>query len=155
MRKPFLDEGHVLLTDRSANSNASFTEQLVTNTRYIFPLHQHILSLSPSYPVNALAFIGLPSFIANCPSDIAQSLYVSRAILDPSLLPSRDILLRDLAENEEKSREDGYDPYYTGHKLPPDTSSDYQDDLVDYLKAKASISTFYTSMQFYDLLHQL
>ncbi|KAF8078717.1 hypothetical protein FPV67DRAFT_74416 [Lyophyllum atratum] len=61
IRKPFLETSHVLVTDRQARSNDSYSGQLVTNTHYIFPLHQHIFSLSPSYPVSALAFIGLPS----------------------------------------------------------------------------------------------
>ncbi|RDB28563.1 Senecionine N-oxygenase [Hypsizygus marmoreus] len=139
MRKPFLDKGGVLVTDRSAHSNESYPGKLVTNTQYIFPLHQHILSLSSSYPLNALAFIGLPSFIANCPSDIAQSLYVTHAILNEHLLPSRSDLLRDLAEHEQRLRRDGYDPYSIGHRLPPGTSSDYQDNLVSYLKEQGAI----------------
>lgn len=141
IRKPFLDEGNVLVTDRSARSRNSHTNTLVTNTRYIFPLHQHILSLSPSYPLNALAFIGLPSAIANCPSDIAQSLYVAHAILNPNIFASREELLKDLAGHEDRLRSYGYDPYSIGHQLLPGTSSDYQDLLVKYLKDKVCIST--------------
>lgn len=139
IRKPFLEEGGVLVTDREARSSDSYPDQLVTNTRYIFPLHQHIFSLSPSYPVNALAFIGLPSAIANCPSDIAQSLFVAHVILNATLLPSRNELLRHLAEQEDGLRKAGYDPYNIGHRLPTNTSSDYQDELVDYLKDQVCV----------------
>ncbi|KAG6818015.1 hypothetical protein H0H87_009170 [Tephrocybe sp. NHM501043] len=136
IRKPFLEEGNVLITDYQARFNNAHPHKLVTNTRYIFPLHRHIFSLSPSYPVNALAFIGLPSAIANCPSDIAQSLFAAHAILNSTLLPSRDELLQDLAEREDVLRKAGYDPYNIGHRLPTNTSSDYQDELVDFLKDK-------------------
>ncbi|KAG6828709.1 hypothetical protein H0H92_007017 [Tricholoma furcatifolium] len=135
--KPFLENGGTLITDREARS--SHSGQLVTNTRYIFPLHQHIFSLTPSYPTNALAFIGLPSAIANCPSDIAQSLFVAQAILNSSLLPPRDELLKQLAAHEDNLRSAGYDPYSIGHKLPTNTSSDYQDELVDFLKVHGAI----------------
>ncbi|KAF8971415.1 hypothetical protein BDZ97DRAFT_1786402 [Flammula alnicola] len=114
----------------------SINQELVTNLRYIFPLHRHILSLSPSYPTNALAFIGLPTAIANCPSDTAQSLFVAHVILNPSILPSRAALLRELAAYEENIRAEGFDPYINGHKMLDGTSSDYQDELVDFLKEK-------------------
>lgn len=137
IRKPFLDAGNVLVTNRSANSNESFNAtRLITNTHYLFPLHQHIFSLSCTYPLNALAFIGLPSAIANCPSDIAQALYVTHAIVNSTLLPSRTQLLEELAEHEDKLRGDGYDPYSVGHILPAGTASDYQDELISYLQNK-------------------
>lgn len=143
-RKPFLEAGGVLTYDPSAHSNASSSSRggaLVTNTNYIFPLHQHILSLSPQYPVNALSFIGLPTRIANCPSDYAQSLFAVQAIAKPWILPSRAKLLEELADREEDTRRAGLDPYVIGHAMLPDraTSNDYQDDIVDFLKQKAAI----------------
>lgn len=64
IREPFFETGGVLTTDPSAKSNMTFTSKLVTNLRYLFPLHGHIMSLDPSHPPNALAFVGLPSSIA-------------------------------------------------------------------------------------------
>ena len=139
LRIPFLDEGNTLVTDPSAHSNVTHARGLVTNLRYLFPLHKHVLSLSPSYPPNALAFIGLPIFVANCPSDIAQSLFAAHAIVNPNLLPPRNELLAELAIYEQELREKGYDPYYVGHRLLDGSSSDYQDDLVRYLKKQGAI----------------
>ncbi|PPQ62756.1 hypothetical protein CVT24_000450 [Panaeolus cyanescens] len=136
--KPFLNEGHMLQTDRGAHSNDTYASALVTNTRYIFPLYRHILSLSPEYPTNALAFIGLPSYIANCPSDIAQSLFAVHAILNPGILGSRESLLAELNGYEEGLRKRNFDPYIVGHQLNG-TSVDYQDELVGFLKAKGVI----------------
>lgn len=133
IRKDFLDQGHAIITDPSAHSNKSAAQGLVTNLKYIFPLHQHIFSLCPAYPTNALAFIGLPSAIANCPSDIAQSLFALHAILNSTLLPPRPKLLEELAEREEALRQRGLDPYIIGHNVRIEPS-DYQDELVEFLK---------------------
>jgi len=139
VRKPFLDNGNVLFTDRRAHSNESYSELLVTNTNYIFPLHRHIFSLSPSYPVNALAFIGLPrGAIGSCSAPIAQSLFAAHAILNSTLLPPRDRLLKELAEREDSLRKAGYDPYTMGHKLSIDLARDYQNELVAFLKETVS-----------------
>ncbi|KAJ3514233.1 hypothetical protein NLJ89_g2488 [Agrocybe chaxingu] len=139
-RKPFLEETGLLQIDRSARDNSSSTNGLVSNTRYIFPLHQHILSLSPEYPTNALAFVGLPSAIPNCASDLAQSLFATYAIAHPEILPSRSEMLAELARHEDEVRSLGYDPYTVGHRmLTFDMSSGYQDDLVDFLKKKGVI----------------
>ena len=140
-RKPFLESGGTLTYDPSAHSNSSSTSRggkLVTNSYYIFPLHQHIFSLSTQYPVDALAFVGLPTRIANCPSDLAQGLFVAQVIAKPWILPSRDDLLEELAEREDNTRRTGLDPYVIGHAMLPDraSSSDYQDELVDFLKHK-------------------
>lgn len=139
LRVPFLEEGNALIADPSAHSNATYTQGLVTNLRYLFPLHQHVLSLCPSHPPNALSFIGLPIFVSNCPSDIAQSLFVAHSIANASLLPSREDLLAQLAVREENLRNQGYDPYSLGHRLPNGTAQDYQDELVGYLKEKGAI----------------
>ena len=136
MRKPFLEDGHAIFTDPSAHSNETGTKGLVTNLKYIFPLHKHIFSLCPNYPPTALAFIGLPSAIPNCPSDYAQSLFVTNVILNPHVLPSREELLEELAVQEQVIRDKGFDPYTIGHRLLNGTSSDYQDELIDFLKAK-------------------
>lgn len=134
LRKPFLDAGHALLTDHSVTSNSLSNRNLTTNLHYIFPLHQHIFSLSPVHPVNALAFIGLPTAIANCPSDLAQSIFATHIIRNPTILSSREELLDELAAYEHGIRQQGYDPYIIGHQLLNGTSSDYQDELIDFLK---------------------
>lgn len=138
LRKPFLERTGELLADPLAHDNSSISEGgLYTNLRYIFPLHRHILSLSASYPTNALAFIGLPTYIPNCPSDVAQSLFAAHAIVNPSIFPSRDELLRELAAYDEHLRSLGLDPYANGHRMLLGTGpSDYQDELVDFLKEK-------------------
>ena len=142
--KPFLESGGWITVDRSARSRSSSSKRggaLVTNTKYIFPLHKHILSLSPEYPVNALAFIGLPTRIANCPSDFAQGLFVAHAIASPSILAPRQDLLEELSKQEEELRKIGRDPYIFGHSMLPDraTASDYQDDLVEFLKRQVRL----------------
>jgi hypothetical protein len=140
-RKPFLDAGHALVTDPTANSNNTTTQVLVSNTHYIFPLYRHIFSLSPTYPTTALAFVGLPVFIPNCPSDIAQSIFIAYIIRDPSLLPSRQQMLHELELQEQESRRHGVDPYAKGHRmLDRKQSSDYQDELLDYLKVKVRVT---------------
>ncbi|KIL66087.1 hypothetical protein M378DRAFT_75661 [Amanita muscaria Koide BX008] len=140
IRKPFLEAGNGLLIKPTVRSSESSTTTLISNTKYIFPLHRHIFSLSTQYPTTALSFIGLPSHIANCPSDTAQAIFAAHAIRNASILPSRDQMLQELAEFEQKSRDEGLDPYITGHKLPDNTrASDYQDELLDYLKEKGVI----------------
>lgn len=138
LRKPFLERTGELHADPSAHDNSSISEGgLYTNLRYVFPLHRHILSLSASYPTNALAFIGLPTYIPNCPSDVAQSLFAAHAIVNPSIFPSRDELLQELAAYDEHLRSLGLDPYTNGHRMLLGTGpSDYQDELVDFLKEK-------------------
>ncbi|KAF9535371.1 hypothetical protein CPB83DRAFT_865679 [Crepidotus variabilis] len=141
-QKPFLEKGGVLRADPSAKTNISSQGRLTTNLVYIFPLYQHILSLSDSYPTNALAFIGLPTIIANCPSDVAQSLLAAYAITQPHILASREKLLDELAAYEDRIRANGLDPYSNGHAmLGIDDSNDYQDDLVKLLHDKGVYSS--------------
>lgn len=125
-----------LITDRLTPNNSTTTPALTTNSRYIFPLHEHIFSLSPQHPPTALAFVGLPVLIANCPSDVAQSMLIAHALADPSVLPTRSAMLDALVDTEVKRRETGYDPYYYGHKMVGGDieAQDYQDGLVAYLK---------------------
>lgn len=141
LRLPFLEEGHALYVNASAKSNETYTEGLVTNLRYLFPVHEHVFSLCPNQPTNALAFVGLPIYVANCPSDAAQSLYIVHAIANSRLLPPRDKLLEQLALEEERLRSLGFDPYQTGHKiLPIGTGAwDYENRLVRYLKEHGAL----------------
>ncbi|RPD72555.1 FAD/NAD(P)-binding domain-containing protein [Lentinus tigrinus ALCF2SS1-7] len=137
-RVPFLSPPHssVLDVDPDTTYNSTTAPSLVTNFRYIFPTHRHIFSLAPGIPPTALAFVGLPVLVANCPSDIAQSLLIAHVLANPSILPTRADMLEELVKREDKLREAGLDPYYVGHRLvaESETDQDYQDNLVQYLK---------------------
>ncbi|KAI0629833.1 FAD/NAD-P-binding domain-containing protein [Trametes polyzona] len=137
-RIPFLSPPHssILAVDPSTSYNSTTAPTLITNLRYVFPLYRHIFSLSPRLPPTALAFVGLPVLVANCPSDIAQSLLVAHALANASVLPPRAEMLADLVRREARLRAEGLDPYYVGHRLvsPSETDHDYQDDVVEYLK---------------------
>ncbi|KAH7885815.1 hypothetical protein F5I97DRAFT_1927686 [Phlebopus sp. FC_14] len=137
LRVPFLEEGGEVLV--KPKSNDTDVHRLTTNLRYLFPLHQHIFSSSKSYPTNALAFVGLPILIANCPSDVAQSIYAAQVIANGSLLGSREALLEQLKDSEEDLRSRGYDPFYTGHRMVDGSSYDYQDGLINYLKERGAL----------------
>ncbi|KAI0823164.1 FAD/NAD-P-binding domain-containing protein [Trametes gibbosa] len=137
-RIPFLSPPHssVLAVDPATAHNSSTARTLISNLRYIFPLYRHIFSLAPTLPPTALTFVGLPVLVANCPSDLAQSLLVAHALANASVLPSREEMLADLVKREETFRAEGLDPYHVGHRLisPSETDHDYQDDVVEYLK---------------------
>ncbi|KAG9311854.1 hypothetical protein JVU11DRAFT_8106 [Chiua virens] len=136
LRIPFLESsGEVAMIPKSSERGPGLT----TNLRYLFPLHQHIFSLSASHPPNALAFVGLPILVSNCPSDLAQSIYVANAIVNASLLPSREEMLKELDGSEEDLRSRGYDPYYVGHRMVDNSSFDYQDHLIAQLKKQGAI----------------
>ena len=126
----------MLAVDKHTFLNSTTARTLVSNLRYVFPLHRHIFSLHPGIPPTALAFVGLPVLVANCPSDIAQSLLIAHAIANSSILPSREEMLDELVGREDQTRGNGKDPYYVGHRLvaESETDHDYQDSLVDYLK---------------------
>lgn len=130
-----------LITSSSTHHNSTTAPFLISNLRYIFPLYQHIFSLAPNLPPTALTFVGLPVLIANCPSDIAQSLLLAQALVDPSVLPSRQEMIEDLVQQENRLRERGYDPYEVGHKMVggDDDAQGYQDALVEYLKKQKRI----------------
>ncbi|EMD39675.1 hypothetical protein CERSUDRAFT_111984 [Gelatoporia subvermispora B] len=142
-RVPFLSPpfSSVLTSDAHTPYNSTTAPSLITNLRYIFPLHRQIFSLAPTLPSTALAFVGLPVLIANAPSDIAQSLFVAHALANASLLPPRDAMLRELVAHEDLLRGKGLDPYHVGHRLlGGDTEAqDYQDNLVEYLKKHGAI----------------
>lgn len=142
LRMPFLEKGNVLRAEPSTSSNMTrgHKPDLVTNFKYIFPLHEHIFPLSSEYPVNALSFIGLLVHTDYRAADIAQSMYVAHSIANASLLPSRNELLRKLAVHEEDMRSQGYDPYSIGHRMiPEEREAGYQDDLIAYLKKREAI----------------
>ncbi|KAH9829712.1 FAD/NAD(P)-binding domain-containing protein [Rhodofomes roseus] len=141
-RVPFLSAPHAttLVTDPDAQETSSTAQQLTSNLRYIYPLYQHMFSLAPSVPPTALAFVGLPVLIANCPSDYAQGMFIAHAIANSSLLPPRDEMLQDLLEREEALRAKGFDPYFVGHRLQNDNEAQtYQDNLVEYLKKQGAV----------------
>lgn len=138
LRIPFLEATGELAVNPDAHHRNDHV--LTTNLRYLFPLHQHVFSLSASHPTTALAFIGLPILISNCPSDAAQSTYVASVIANASLLEPREALLEALDAREDDLRSRGYDPYYVGHRMVvPGSNFDYQDDLIEDLKDQGAI----------------
>ncbi|KAJ8501636.1 hypothetical protein ONZ45_g12082 [Pleurotus djamor] len=138
-RVPLLEKGHTIVADPRIHSNATYTEGLATNLRYIFPLYQHIFSLCPTYPPTALAFIGLPIFTPNCASDAAQSLFAAHSIRNPDLLPSRETILRELALYEEDLRQHGENPYTVGHRQLNNTALEYMDTIIQHLKDRGAL----------------
>ncbi|KAF9455118.1 FAD/NAD(P)-binding domain-containing protein [Macrolepiota fuliginosa MF-IS2] len=144
IRKPFLEKAGLVKVDPHAKSSSfRSSEHLTTNVNYLFPLYKHIFPVLEDLPVTALAFVGIPMGISNCPSDLAQSLYVLHLMKHgDDVLPQKDDLLRELDEQEEEVRQKGLDPYVLGHRLVSGTQSDYQDDLVEFLKEKVRLLTF-------------
>lgn len=130
-----------LVTAPNTAATSDTADALTTNTRYIFPLYEHIFGIAPGIPPTALTFIGLPVLIANCPSDIAQALLVSQAIADASVLPSHDEMLSATLEREDALRERGLDPYYVGHHMSggDDEAQGYQNELVRFLKKRGRL----------------
>lgn len=131
---PFLNDGGLMVTKPwGAHSDGiDITETLTTNLRYIYPLDRHVFSLVPSYPTNALAFVGLNTAkVGNAILDIAQSRYVAQGIADDQFLASREELLAELAASEQRLRDRGVDPYVFGHRLFDGVADDYQDELVE------------------------
>jgi len=136
MHKYYLEAGHALITDRKV-SNETKSKTLLCNTRYLFPLYEHIFSLSTLFPPTALSFVGLPAGNGTWHANVAESLFVAHIIRNPALLPSRSQMLHELWRSEQAIRNAGIDPYYFGHLLfDGDWFSDYKDGLVDYLKKK-------------------
>ncbi|KAK2460843.1 hypothetical protein APHAL10511_007313 [Amanita phalloides] len=139
LRKPFLEAGHALVTDPIASSSNA-KDTLMSNTHYIFPLYKHIFPLSLMYPTTALSFVGLPIGPTSFSSTVAQSIFIAYNIRDPTLLPSRETMLHELALQEQAFKAKGFDSYTTGHRMPNgEWANDYQDDLVDCLKRKGAI----------------
>ena len=137
LRIPFLEAGGELAVTPASRTR---DRGLSTNLRYLFPLHEHVFSLSALYPTNALAFIGLPVLVSNCPSDLAQSVYAAKVIANASLLGPREALLAALDEREDDLRSRGYDPYHIGHRMVVEGSDfDYQDRLIEDLKVQGAL----------------
>ncbi|CCM05509.1 uncharacterized protein FIBRA_07732 [Fibroporia radiculosa] len=143
LRMPFLCSPHasVMDTDPYTRANSSTARKLTSNLRYVFPLHRHIFSIAPDVPTTALAFIGLPVFIANAPSDTAQGIFVAHVIANASLLPPRDAMMQELLEHEATVRANGPDLYRVGYRLIGDNTEeqDYQDQLIEDLKKQGAL----------------
>lgn len=89
--------------------------KLATNKRYIRALHRVIFAIDEHIPLGALAFVGLPVWIANAPSDFAQGLFVAHSLADPMVLPpSKEAALKELEANENLVRRQGNDPFWIG-----------------------------------------
>lgn len=143
LRVPFMSRPYAseLNCDPTTPANSTTAQTLTSNLEYMFPLYRHIFNLAPNTPPTALAFVGLPLLVANAPSDYAQGIFISHAIANASILPSREEMLQELVAREESLRERGYDPYRDGHKLldGQDETEEYQDDLIAYLKKHGAL----------------
>jgi len=120
---------------------------LVSNLKYVFPLHKHTISLSSLHPLNALSFVGLPQPLANAPSDIVQSLLIGHMIANRSaMFPGsedgvRSGLLHELDVHENKQKEQGLDPYKIGNRVlgKNNNGTMYMEGLYADLKASGVI----------------
>lgn len=143
LRVPFLSAPHssVLLTDNHATTNSSTAQTLTTNLRYLYPLYRQIYPIVATVPPTALAFVGLPLIVANCPSDYAQGVFIAHTLADPSLLPSHAHMRRELLAREASLHRRGYDPYAMGHKLLDGRTEteDYQEGLFEFLKKRGAL----------------
>ncbi|EJD41710.1 FAD/NAD(P)-binding domain-containing protein [Auricularia subglabra TFB-10046 SS5] len=135
---PYLSAGGSLKIDDAARE---WTEEtpLTTNLRYIFPLHEHVLSLDAAYPLGALTFVGLPQYIANSPSDNAQAIFITALFRNASILPPRAELLAQSRAREGRLRDGGWDPYVVGHRLVDGSQYDYQDALIAFLRRTGAL----------------
>lgn len=143
-RIPFLTRGgHLDITRKTHTPPVAQQDHLTTNLRYIRPVFKHIVALDAAYPPGALFFIGLPIFVANAISDVAQALFIGYALADPAVLPARADMLADVAADEERIRRAGLDPADVGHRmfaLPGEEDQDggahYQDSVVRFLQER-------------------
>ena len=77
LRVPFLEaSGEITMKPKSTKRDRGLT----TNLRYLFPLRQHIFSLSASYPTNALAFIWRPNPSRTVPRNSHRACMWHRAL---------------------------------------------------------------------------
>lgn len=143
LRVPFLCAPHAsaMRTDPATTANSTTATTLMSNLHYIFPLYRQIFSLAPNLPPTALAFVGLPSDVSNCPSDLAQGTFIAHTLVNASLLPPHGDMLQELVAREESLRARGYDPYHMGHQLVDgdNEDKDYQDNLIDHLKKRGAL----------------
>jgi hypothetical protein len=142
-RVPFLSDGGALIVNPSARSPLNSSAErgpLTTNLRYIRPLYKQLVSLSSSFPPTAFYIVGLPVVTADCPTGVAQTLFIIDTILNPRLLPPRSELLAELRQHEQILRDRGYDPDDIGHKLVDDKSlgNDYQEEIVQWLRERGA-----------------
>lgn len=141
VRVPFLTNGDVLSIDEHRDP-AKQGLHLSTNLRYIRPVWRHIFALDPALPTTALAFVGLPVFVNNGPNSFSAGLFIAHILANPSLLPSREELLRELEEREAAARAAGLDPEYVGHRLIALPGEEepaglaYSDTLIRYLQER-------------------
>ncbi|KAI0291234.1 hypothetical protein B0F90DRAFT_1824041 [Multifurca ochricompacta] len=106
-------------------------DTLTNNGRYLRPLFRHIFSLAPTHAPRALAFVGLPIYVANAISDSAQALLIAHALADDKLLPPHSALLADLRAQEAAVD----DPARVGHRiLQPGGGTGYQNEVVRLLQ---------------------
>jgi hypothetical protein len=150
VKYPFLTNGGNLpvvpVVGLTQERNAT---HLSTNLRYIYPLHEHVLSLSSEYPLGSLYFIGLPTYVFNAPDDRTQSLFAAHTIANSSLLyihhnrsvspnRARQEFLNNLYRREDLLRSHGINPDLEGHGLrnPEQTASQHQEKLVEWLKER-------------------
>lgn len=104
---PFLKDLHIGAHDPSRST-------LTTNKDYLRPLHHDIFSLDPKIPTTALAFAGLPWFIAVAQNSYAQGTFIAHAFADDNFLPNREEALKQLAIREDEKRAKGADPFKAG-----------------------------------------
>ncbi|EJD40489.1 FAD/NAD(P)-binding domain-containing protein [Auricularia subglabra TFB-10046 SS5] len=133
MQVPFLTSGGALDIDRAGRAWTGGSS-LTNNLRYIYPLHEHVLSLDPAYPPGALAFAGLTQMINAAPAAYAQAMFITSVYRNASILPSREQMLDACRRREQALRGGGWDPYAVGHRLVDGSQHDYQDRLVAFLK---------------------
>ncbi|KAI0264217.1 hypothetical protein BC834DRAFT_884304 [Gloeopeniophorella convolvens] len=129
---PFLSSSIRSTSVVDALPDCGSLETLTNNGRYLRPLFRHVFSLAQNHPPLALSFVGLPIFVANSISDVAQALLIGHALANDTLLPSRQTQLADLRAQEAALD----DPGRVGHRIvQPGGREGYQDALVAYLQA--------------------
>jgi len=150
LKVPFLTEGGLLeIVPPAKAPKKEHEDHLSTNTRYIRPLHNHVLSLSSDYPLGALYFIGLPHLTFSAACYMSQSIFAAHTIANSTLLNTHNNTLLSphesrqeywtiLRNQEEDFRLRGLDPYYEGHRFSRNKheSQDYEDDIIDWLKER-------------------
>ncbi|KAH7096635.1 FAD/NAD(P)-binding domain-containing protein [Auriculariales sp. MPI-PUGE-AT-0066] len=116
VKVPFLTKGG-FLDEVDEVDGAQTQNQLTTNSRYIYPLYEHTLSLDSRYPVGALYISSLLTYNPTGSTSLAQGLFAAYTIADPTLLGTREELLAALKKREELVRQSGGDPAKLGHQV--------------------------------------
>ena len=100
------------------------------------------MSLSSQFPPSALFILNLARNPPLQPTLIAQSIFATLVIADPSLVdPHRLKLLNELEEHEERIRQIGLNPEVIGHTLidwnhDSQESNNFQESLINFLKER-------------------